>query len=354
MRCKPLLLNLIACVIYQGVPGADRAAAGTPGVSLDGGQFQVNSVTSLSQARADVALDLKGNAVVVWQSAATVVGGTDTADTSIQGQRFDAFGLPVGGQFQVNSYTSGSQTLPAVAAAPDGRFLVVWQGPGDSSGDAVHGRLFPADGAPGAEFLVNNLEAGVQSSPDVAILTTGQFVVVWESFGSGGSDSSLTSVQQRRFDGNGAAVGAQVQVNSFTGGFQTLPSVSAGRRGGYTVAWVSDLGGGATTGRYSARGQAFTATAAQSGTEVVARTTDNPLQLTRARVAMQPDDSFLLSWSSLATDPDPAPWGIEGRKFAAGGVSPGLVFSLPDFRAADQTQSTLASLSRGGFLAAWQ
>jgi hypothetical protein len=32
-----------------------------------------------------------------------------------------------GGEFQVNTYTTGSQSDPAVAAAADGAFVVVWE-----------------------------------------------------------------------------------------------------------------------------------------------------------------------------------------------------------------------------------
>ena len=34
--------------------------------------------------------------------------------------------VPVGGQFQVNTYTTSHQKTQAVATAPDGDFVVVW------------------------------------------------------------------------------------------------------------------------------------------------------------------------------------------------------------------------------------
>ena len=44
----------------------------------------------------------------------------------IFGQRFDAAGAPLGGEFQVNTFTTGTQYLPHVGRAADGRFVVVW------------------------------------------------------------------------------------------------------------------------------------------------------------------------------------------------------------------------------------
>src|SRR4029077_17856628 len=79
---------------------------------------------------------------------------------------------PEGPEFQVNTYTTGDQTEPKVAADGSGRFVVVWQsasyygsGP-DGSGHGVAARRFDAAGTPaGAEFAVNTYTAGPQESP---------------------------------------------------------------------------------------------------------------------------------------------------------------------------------------------
>ncbi|MEO1369199.1 MAG: hypothetical protein AAFX50_18630, partial [Acidobacteriota bacterium] len=73
----------------------------------------------------------------------------------------------VGGQFQVNTYTTFSQSDPDVAMAPDGRFVVVWESNGadgvDTSGSEILAQRFAADGSPvGQEFLVNSLTSSSQ------------------------------------------------------------------------------------------------------------------------------------------------------------------------------------------------
>ena len=55
-----------------------------------------------------MAADSLGNFVVAWQAAEA--GGVDTSERSIEAQRFDGNGNPVGGQFQVNTYTTDDQT----------------------------------------------------------------------------------------------------------------------------------------------------------------------------------------------------------------------------------------------------
>jgi len=79
--------------------------------------------------------------------------------------------VPAGSQFQVNTYTSGSQFEPAAAAAATGDFLVVWRSTlsaADTSG-AILGQLYDVAGvAVGAELQVNTYTTGSQLEPAVA------------------------------------------------------------------------------------------------------------------------------------------------------------------------------------------
>ena len=116
--------------------------------------------------------------------------GQDGSGFGVFGQRFNAAGLPQGSEFQVNSYTTGSQGCPAVASDASGNFVVVWTSSGqDGSGYGVFGQRFDASGLPqGSEFQVNSYTTGYQSYPAVASDANGNFVVVWESYGQDGSD----------------------------------------------------------------------------------------------------------------------------------------------------------------------
>lgn len=96
----------------------------------DGAELQVNTYTTAWQLRPAVAADALGNFVVIWQGR-----GASEDGYGIQGQRYDSGGTPQGSQFQVNVYTTGNQTSPAVAADPAGNFVVVWDSYGSAGSD---------------------------------------------------------------------------------------------------------------------------------------------------------------------------------------------------------------------------
>ncbi|MDQ1347796.1 MAG: large repetitive protein, partial [Acidobacteriota bacterium] len=130
--------------------------------------------------------------------------GGDTSSSSVQGQRYSAAGVPQGAQFQVNSYTTNSQSAPRIASDTDGDFVMVWHSNGSSGGDtsawSVQGQRYSAAGVPqGAQFQVNTYTTSYQLSPAIASDADGDFVVVWDSFGSSGGDTSSYSVQGQRF-----------------------------------------------------------------------------------------------------------------------------------------------------------
>ena len=75
--------------------------------------------------------------------------------------------------------------------------------------------------------------------PSVAADADGDFVVVWESDGSSGTDTSCTSIQGQRYASTGAPQGAQFQVNTYTTSYQRRPAVAADAAGDFVVVWDS-------------------------------------------------------------------------------------------------------------------
>jgi hypothetical protein len=75
--------------------------------------------------------------------------GQDGSYRGVFGQRYDSTGLPVGSEFQANTYTAYDQYLPAVAADGAGNFVVVWESlRQDGSYRGVFGQRYDAAGAP--------------------------------------------------------------------------------------------------------------------------------------------------------------------------------------------------------------
>ncbi len=80
-----------------------------------------------------MAADSDGDFVIVWQSNGSP--GPDSSSLSVQGQRYASDGSTLGGQFQINTYTTAGQVDAVVAADPDGDFVVVWESSGSPGDD---------------------------------------------------------------------------------------------------------------------------------------------------------------------------------------------------------------------------
>ncbi|MEO8198549.1 MAG: hypothetical protein ABI689_17690 [Thermoanaerobaculia bacterium] len=167
-----------------GVFGQRFDSVGTP----FGGEFQVNTYTTNQQREPTVAADGAGNFVVSWIS----YGQDDGSNWGVYAQRFAATGVKAGPEFRVNSYTTSAQFISRVAADAAGNFVVMWEGVGLSDNDAVFGQRFTSAGATvGGEFRVNSYTTGGQRRPAVAPTAQGNFVVGWESYGQDGSSLGI-------------------------------------------------------------------------------------------------------------------------------------------------------------------
>jgi len=168
-----------------------RAASPQGGVPV-GPEFRVNAFTTGSQRIPSVASDSSGNFVVAWMSY-----GEDGSYAGVFGRRYASSGAPLSSEFRVNTYTTYSQGTPSVAADSSGNFVVAWVSPPDGSNFGIFGQRYAASGVPlGAEFRVNTYTTSYQSGPSVAADSSGNFVVVWDS---DGQDGSLSGVFGQRF-----------------------------------------------------------------------------------------------------------------------------------------------------------
>lgn len=299
---------------------------------------RVNDTVLGRQDYPSVASDAAGQYVVVWS-------GRGAGDREgVFGQRFDANGLAMGGEFLVNTTTGGEQEKPMVAMAPDGRFAVVWtgNGPGDSKG--VFLQRFHADGGKnGAEIRVNVTTAGDQRDPAVGLADDGQFVVTWTSAHQGaGAD-----VFARRFFADGTPATGEVQINTTTTGDQERAQVAMAGGGQFLIVWQSGL----TTGDGAQiSGQFFNA----DGT-----TLGNEIQITPAngefhgypQVAMADNGVAVVTWSALGTSTNR--WDVFAQFFTGQGAADGASFRINSTVNGGQRFSSVALTDTGESLAAW-
>jgi hypothetical protein len=301
-----------------------------------GTEFQINTYTTASQEWPSVAVSPDGDFVVTWHSTGSP--GTDTRGESIQGQRYASDGSTQGAQFQVNTYTTGYQVNPSVAMAANGDFVVAWRGVGllyiDPSGWDIRGQRYASDGSKqGAEFQMNTYTTGHQILPWVATDAEGDFVVTWTSRGSPGTDTSGNSVQGQRFDSNGSIQGAQFQVNTYTTNDQVLfRSLAVDSDGDFVVTWLSYGSSGTDTSLSSVQGQRYASNGSAQGTQFQVNTYTTFYQ-TLPAVAMLADTGFIVAWQSMVssgTDSDGD--SIQGQRYRTAipvpALSPSMILVL--------------------------
>jgi hypothetical protein len=218
----------LALVIVLAAPGLLLAQ----GVPL-GPEFRVNTYTTAFQRNPSMAFDSVGNFVLAWESY-----GQDGSGYGIFAQRYASTGAPLGGEFRVNSYTTFTQIFTAVASDSTGNFIVVWASQDqDGSSRGIFAQRYASTGAPlGGEFLVNTYTTSEQSFPSVASDSAGNFVVTWTS---NSQDGSGYGVFAQRYASAGAPLDGEFRVNTYTTGFQSIPSVVSDSAGNFVVAWSS-------------------------------------------------------------------------------------------------------------------
>ncbi|WP_049973979.1 hypothetical protein, partial [Azospirillum sp. B4] len=351
----------------------------------------VNSYTASDQTAPSVAILADGSYVVAWQSA-----GEDGAGWGVYAQRFTAGGGKIGGEFRVNTTTTGDQNAPTTVALADGGFEILWQQNAgavygqryDATGNAVGGQISVASGSrPVATLLANGnllvawvfydvntgnfikgqifdgngtaitgqlmlstyLGTGSYAQaayPAVTALADGGFVASWDfSIARYGEDVFL-----QRFDATGKAVGGYTDIlGGPIAGEQIYTSMAGLKDGGYVVVFASTgTGDTSTTHNILLRRYAADGSAVGAAIQVNTYTADDQ---TLPKVVALPDGGYLVTWASNGEDGDGH--GIYAQRYNAGGAVVGGEFRLNDTTGGNQTQPSLAVQADGSFIAAW-
>jgi hypothetical protein len=152
-----------------------------------------------------------GGYVTVWTSETQ-----DGWGYGIYGQRYDAQGVAVGNQFQVNDYTPYDQTEPVVASLDGGGFVVVWRDQGGRDAAA------PACSANATTPAACRWARPSWSTAAPAATSTSRPSPAWPV-----AASSSPGIRTRpgrallrrlqRFDNNGSPLGTETRANTSAG-----------------------------------------------------------------------------------------------------------------------------------------
>lgn len=261
-----------------------------------GPAFQVNTFTAGDQYWPSVAVSQSGAFIVSWQSWAQ-----DGSDWGVFAQRYDAYGNPVGNEFQVNTTTVGYQNWPSVAISQEGAFVITWQGNSD-----MYAQRYDNQGSPlGTEFRVNTCTADYQWQGRVSMASDGSFVVTWTSWGQDGSEEGIYA---QRYDSSGNPVNGEFKVNVSTIGKQEMPSVAISQDGSFVITWGSSKSYLSGIYDYDIFARRYKASGIPDGSEFQVNTYTNENQ-TWPAVAAQ-NGSFVITWMSYWVNS-----GIFGQRF---------------------------------------
>jgi hypothetical protein len=327
----------VAAALALSFAFAPSGRAQTPA----GGEFRVNTYTTSVQRRPALTKRANGDFVITWHS-----DGPDGSLYGIRGQRYNAAGAPVGGEFAVNTYTADYQYWPKMSGNARGSFVVTWNSYGqDGSAWGAFGQRYDANGVRvGAEFRANTYTNGYQFLPQPAMAANGSFVVVWNSFYPGGQDGSQGAVIGRRFDSSGAPIGGEFQVNTYTTGYQIYGAVGSTPGGSFVVAWQSQQDGSG----YGIIGRRFDSSGSPVGAEFVVNSTTSGNQVQPA-VSVNPNGSFVVTFHS----PDGSSYGVRARLFDNNGNPSGADFAVNTYTTGIQYGYSVQTDQQGNFVVSW-
>ena len=247
----------------------------------------------------------------------------------------------VGLEFQVNAYTTGNQSAPAVASNGPG-FVLVWSSDRDGSSLGIFGQRFSSGGTQAGEFQINTYTEGDQNNPRVAADSVGNFVVIWQSTGQDGDNAGIFG---HRFDSSGAPLGGEFQVNSFTVGYQGAMHVAADADGDFVVVWTSYAQDNPSTGPSAAASPRPGFRKPPSSRSTLRRPPVST-RVTSAFRAMATSSSLgrASSWAAVA-------WDLRSSVRQRG--APQGEFQVNTYTTASQYDSRIAVAADGDFVIAW-
>jgi len=249
---------------------------------------------------------------------------------------------------QINAYNFGDQVNPAVAIAPDGRFVIAWTSKDqDGDGYGIYGLRHDSSGNPvGPEFEVNTHAAGNQYDPSVAMDSSGNFVITWTSNAKHGD---WRGIYGQRYDGSGNLVGPEFKINTNWLGLKDRSSVAMDTQGNFVVTWSSQNQDGDGWGVYARR---FDSSGNPVSPEFKVNTTTSGQQ-EGSSVGIDADGNFVIAWAS--SDQADEEWGVYGQRYDSSGNTVGSEFEVKAYDTSDKHhhRTSIAMSSNGNAVIVW-
>jgi hypothetical protein len=253
---------------------------------------------------------------------------------------------PFIGEFRVNTFTTFNQHNPEVAMDSTGDFVVTWTNH-DDEGYGIYAKRYDTSGlVQGSEFQVNTYTSGNQTGSSVAMDSAGDFVIAWQSQNQDGNDYGIFA---QKYHNTGQPFGSEFLVNTYTAGVQLSPLTAMDSAGDFVIGWYSVFEDGSSGGIYAQR---FNSDGSLNGTQFLVNTTTEDNQ-TSPSVAMDSAGDIVFTWLS---NEDGDGYGVYAQRYNSDGSKPavnGSQFLVNTITEGNQTNPSLAMDTTGDFVITW-
>ncbi|MGL4320355.1 MAG: calcium-binding protein [Paracoccaceae bacterium] len=209
-----------------------------------GQEFRVNTYQNNWQENPNILTFADGSFLILWDSYFNNYDDTDTVLTYVAGQRYDAYGQPVGTEIVIDAVNGCSSENATATLLSDGSYVIVYEfsnyDPIFSNDSVIYANIYNADHTKRAEVRIDPVDANVNDAvqPQVFATTNGGFRVMWtEDRSTVGFDRIVT----RAFDSNGVALGPRQVANANQDEFdQQNPQTATLTNGSTITMWRSE------------------------------------------------------------------------------------------------------------------
>ena len=224
----PPVRTLLLGILAATLPLSVAASDPAPLVP-EGAQYALAGTPRGDQLAPSLAFRANGGCVV-WHDNLTDGDGFGISARRLSGQLSGLSSL------RVNQDGAGDQENPQVAILTDGGNLIIWQS-GVRGSQKIQARVLKSDGQfAGPEFSIS---AGTPDNrnPNLAVAGDGSVLVVWTAEGA---DGDMSGVLGRRLSNSGEILGQPFLINQTTRFNQRDPVVTTTGNGDLVVAWISE------------------------------------------------------------------------------------------------------------------
>jgi hypothetical protein len=183
-----------------------------------------------TQYHPSIGYDHHNNFVITWMDGRH-------GDWDIYAQRFNHQAQPIGTNFLVNDYHNSFQNYPEIAVQPDANFIIVWEDQRYGNTDIFCQRFDSSGNRLGLNFKVNDDATAInQSSPNITLHQSGNFLVVWTD-----SRQMNPDIFAQFYDQSGTPTGSNFRINDdMTNKNQGAPAVANISSGKFWMVWDDD------------------------------------------------------------------------------------------------------------------